>query len=154
MTGWLVHIQHLVEREMVRFFELLSEHLLQCQFVNHKSHMTWPGIEPWLPQWEAGDMYEPTASWQRAKPHRRPYQAKPGSAEPGSWRPTHGRVWLIGTRAGLTSQTRTCMGTFTVHCKLINFVFHIFLFLFLKCPQVSRLILFRLSPFIWLRVLQ
>jgi hypothetical protein len=34
-----------------------------------------------------------------------------GPGEPGSWRPTHGRVWLIGTRAGLASQTPTCMST-------------------------------------------
>jgi hypothetical protein len=36
----------------------------------------------------------------------------------------------------------------TVHCKLVNFVFQIFLFLFLKCLLASHLTLFRLSPFI------
>jgi hypothetical protein len=41
---------------------------------------------------------ESIASRQRAEPHQRPWLAK-DSAEPGSWRPTHKRVWLIGTRA-------------------------------------------------------
>jgi hypothetical protein len=27
----------------------------QCRFAHHKSHMTFPGLEPGLPQWEAGD---------------------------------------------------------------------------------------------------
>jgi hypothetical protein len=27
----------------------------QCHFVHHKSHMTWPGLEPRPPRWEAGD---------------------------------------------------------------------------------------------------
>jgi hypothetical protein len=25
------------------------------RFVHHKSHMTWPGLQPRLPGWEAGD---------------------------------------------------------------------------------------------------
>jgi hypothetical protein len=26
--------------------EVLGANLLQCHFINHKSHMAWPGLEP------------------------------------------------------------------------------------------------------------
>jgi hypothetical protein len=29
--------------------------LIQCDVVHHKSHMTWPGLEPGPPRWEASD---------------------------------------------------------------------------------------------------
>jgi hypothetical protein len=35
--------------------KVLGESLFQCRYVHHKSHMTWPRLEPWLPLWEAGD---------------------------------------------------------------------------------------------------
>jgi hypothetical protein len=32
-----------------------EKNLSQCYFVNHKSHMDWPGIEPAPSRWEAGE---------------------------------------------------------------------------------------------------
>jgi hypothetical protein len=41
--------------ELARDTEVLRENLPQCHYVNHKSHMTWPGLEHGPPRWEAGD---------------------------------------------------------------------------------------------------
>jgi hypothetical protein len=44
-----------VELELVGETEVLWEKLPQYHCVHHKSHMTWPGLEPEQPLWEAGD---------------------------------------------------------------------------------------------------
>jgi hypothetical protein len=44
-----------VQCELAGETELLRENLLQCHFVHHKFHMTWPELEPGPPWWETDD---------------------------------------------------------------------------------------------------
>jgi hypothetical protein len=44
-----------VAYELAGEAEALGENLSQCHFVHHKSHKAWPGLDPGLPWWEAGD---------------------------------------------------------------------------------------------------
>jgi hypothetical protein len=47
----MVIVEQSVQYELAGETEVLGENLSYCQFVHHKSHMTWPGP----PRWEAGD---------------------------------------------------------------------------------------------------
>jgi hypothetical protein len=53
----LMSMEQLVEWGLAGGTEVLGENLPQCHFVHHKSHMTWPGIEPGPPRWEASLSY-------------------------------------------------------------------------------------------------
>jgi hypothetical protein len=59
-----MNMEHLVELELTEETEVLGENLPQCHFVHHKSYITWPGIEPGPPMWEAefGTKLLPTPS--------------------------------------------------------------------------------------------
>jgi hypothetical protein len=49
MTGRLMCMELLAEWELVGETEVPGENLPQCLFVHHKSHITWPVIEPEIP---------------------------------------------------------------------------------------------------------
>jgi hypothetical protein len=38
---------------MIKEYGIVDKNLPQCHIVHYKSHITWPGIELWLTQWEA-----------------------------------------------------------------------------------------------------
>jgi hypothetical protein len=57
----MMSVKQPVEWELAEETEVLSEKLPQLHFAHHKTHMTWPGIEPGPPRWEAGD--EPPELW-------------------------------------------------------------------------------------------
>jgi hypothetical protein len=48
-------VKQSVECELAGETEVLGEKLSQRNFVHHKSHMTWPGLEPGPLRLEAGD---------------------------------------------------------------------------------------------------
>jgi hypothetical protein len=50
----MMSVEQSVEWEMARETEVIGENLPQCYCVYHKSHMTWPGLQPGPPEWEAG----------------------------------------------------------------------------------------------------
>jgi hypothetical protein len=51
----MMMVEQSVEWGLAGELEALGENLPQSHFVYHKSYMTWPGIQPGPPLWEAGD---------------------------------------------------------------------------------------------------
>jgi hypothetical protein len=48
-------MENSAESELAEETEVLGETLSQCPSAYHKSHMTWPGLEPEPKSWEDGD---------------------------------------------------------------------------------------------------
>jgi hypothetical protein len=54
MTEWLMNMELLVEWELAGETEVLGENPPRCHFVQHKSQITWAGMEP-VPSYGTGD---------------------------------------------------------------------------------------------------
>jgi hypothetical protein len=55
MMMMMMIVEQSLECELAEEIEVLGENLSQCQFDNHKSHLSEPELEPGSPRWEAGD---------------------------------------------------------------------------------------------------
>jgi hypothetical protein len=51
----MMSVEQSVEWELAGETEVLGENMPQCHGVHHKSHMTWPELEPRQLRWEPGD---------------------------------------------------------------------------------------------------
>jgi hypothetical protein len=51
----VMNVERAVEWVLTGETEVLGENLPQCHFAPHKSHMTFPGLEPRPLRWEAND---------------------------------------------------------------------------------------------------
>jgi hypothetical protein len=50
-----MNVEQLVKWELALEIKVFEENLTQYHSVHHKSHKTWPGLEPGPPLWEAGN---------------------------------------------------------------------------------------------------
>jgi hypothetical protein len=52
---YMMNVEQWVEWELAGETEVLGENLPRFHSAHHKSHMTWPGLEPGPPRWAAGE---------------------------------------------------------------------------------------------------
>jgi hypothetical protein len=62
-----MNMKQLMEWELTEETQILRGNLPQCHFVHHKSHISWPGIEPGPQRWKTDNEWYCIKCWSRVK---------------------------------------------------------------------------------------